>query len=456
MDLLTDLQAYAEAQVERHKIPAISLALWKGGELYQAAGGILNQSTGVTATTDAIFQIGSITKVMTASLVMQLVDEGRIDLDTPVKHYLRDFQIADPQATQTITVRQLLNHSSGIAGDFFPDDRGHQGNLIARYVDRCSLLPVVHPVGEMYSYCNSAFTIAGRLVEVVRGISWYQAMQDLIFKPLGMTHAIADPKEQIRFRTAMGHVCDGDNTDRWVLPEQAYLSLGQAPCGSTPAMTAADLIRFACAHLQAGAAQSGERWLSPESVGAMQMPSIAIPRVSQVFQRSMGLGWMLRKYHQNGLDTFSHNGATMGFLSTLQVIPQQNAAYAILLNAFSGAAFRAINSDLMMALTGLQNDEPEVPDKSPDTALFEKVVGRYESFDTSIEIALQGDKLSAHIRYKIDPLPALKAELKHIDELCFAVFTERGERQPNLVFLAQDQRGVAQYLFNGDRLNGRL
>ena len=95
----------------------------------------MNHETGVEAAADSVFQIGSITKVMTTCLVMQLVDEGKVDLDSPVKRYLRDFMIADAEASETTTVRQLLNHTSGMAGDFFPDDEGHEGNLIARYVD---------------------------------------------------------------------------------------------------------------------------------------------------------------------------------------------------------------------------------------------------------------------------------------------------------------------------------
>ena len=159
---LDNLQAYAEQAIAKHNIPAMSVAIWKDGELSQAAAGCLNLTTGVEATTDSIFQIGSITKVMTTCLVMQLVDEGRVNLDKPVVDYLRDFMIADAEATQTITVRQLLNHTNGIAGDYFPDDEGHQGNLIARFVDRCSFLPLMHPVGEMFSYSNAAFCVAGR------------------------------------------------------------------------------------------------------------------------------------------------------------------------------------------------------------------------------------------------------------------------------------------------------
>ena len=147
--LIANLQTYADQALVKHNIPAISLAVWKDGTLHEAAAGGLNINNGLPNTTDTIFQIGSITKVMTTSLIMQLVDEGLVHLDAPVKQYVRDFTIADPEASRSITVRQLVNHTNGMAGDYFPDDRGHEGNLIARYVDRCNLLPLIHPPGKM-------------------------------------------------------------------------------------------------------------------------------------------------------------------------------------------------------------------------------------------------------------------------------------------------------------------
>jgi CubicO group peptidase (beta-lactamase class C family) len=216
---LSNLQAYTEQAIRTHKIPALSIAIWKGGKLTQAASGVLNLNTGVKATTDSLFQIGSITKVMTTSLIMQLVDEGKVDLDAPVKNYLHDFLLADTEAANRISVRHLLNHTSGIAGDYWPNDEGHEGNLIARYVDRCSQLPVIHPVGAMYSYTNTAFGIAGRLIEVVRGMPWSQVMKRYLYQPLGMKHAIADPSDLLRFRAAIGHVHDG-NDERWVFQKK--------------------------------------------------------------------------------------------------------------------------------------------------------------------------------------------------------------------------------------------
>ena len=119
---LNNIQAYVEALVQKYDVPALSMAIWQDDRLYKGAAGVLNIETGVLADTDSIFQIGSISKVFTASLIMQLVDEGRINLDQPVKTYLRDFHVACPDATESITVRQLLCHTSGMAGSFSPDD----------------------------------------------------------------------------------------------------------------------------------------------------------------------------------------------------------------------------------------------------------------------------------------------------------------------------------------------
>jgi CubicO group peptidase (beta-lactamase class C family) len=453
---LSDLQAYVNSLIEIHKVPAASIAVWKDGQLQQAAAGIVNLDTQVEATTDTIFQIGSITKVMTTCLVMQLVDEGKIDLDRPVQHYIRDFQIADPEATQVITVRQLLNHTSGMAGDFFPDDNGHEGNLIARYVDRCNLLPLVHPVGEMYSYSNSAFVIAGRLVEVVRGISWYQAIKEYLYEPLGMTHAIADPKELLRFRAAIGHIYDSENPDQWVLSNQPFLSLGAAPVGSTPTMRAADLITFARALMDGGVSQSGKQWLSAEAVKAMQTPSIEVPRSSALFRAYTGLGLGQTHYLNEDIRVFGHAGATRGFMAQLKFVPEQNAAFAVLLNATQPTALDAITTDMLQALAGIKASEAPPVVLSVDVEHLARVTGKYESFDTVADVAMRDGKLTAHIEYKHDAILPLDLVLQPTELGCHAALTEDGKPSKPLVFLKEDARGVPTYLFFGGRLGQRI
>src|SRR4051794_15043792 len=117
-----DLSATLDGLAAQHHVPGASLAIAQGDELVLASAGVTNLRTGVGVDADTLFQIGSITKVYTTTLVMELVDEGRVGLDEPVQTYVPGFQLAVPGA-DAITVRHLLTHTSGIQGDHF-DDHG--------------------------------------------------------------------------------------------------------------------------------------------------------------------------------------------------------------------------------------------------------------------------------------------------------------------------------------------
>ena len=181
-----------------------SLALAVGDETALAATGVLNTRTGTPVTVDSVFQIGSITKVWTATLVMQLVDEGLVDLDAPLRTYLPDFRILDEDITAGVTARHLLNHTSGIGGDFFPDT-GRGDDCVARYVAEMADQPASHPLGATMSYCNAGFVVLGRLVEVVRGQSWDTVLRERLFAPLGLTGAGTLPEEALLWGAAVGH-----------------------------------------------------------------------------------------------------------------------------------------------------------------------------------------------------------------------------------------------------------
>src|SRR6185369_2591113 len=173
-----------------------------------AASGLLNLDTKVEATPDSVFQIGSIGKIFTTTLIMQLVDEERLGLDDPVIKHLPDFTIADRGYARAITVRQLLNHTSGLDGDFFPAD-DPEGPSTVSYLRKMYLLPNLYPPGDgPMTYCNSGFVAAGRIVEMLTGMPWQRAVTQKIIKPLGLTHVVAYPHDALRYRCAMGHIPD--------------------------------------------------------------------------------------------------------------------------------------------------------------------------------------------------------------------------------------------------------
>src|SRR5262249_43460005 len=137
---------------ERHGVTGASLGILRlhpghDDERVEAVYGVLNKDTGVEATNDSLFQIGSISKVWTATIVMQLVDEGLIDLDAPIVNVLPELRLSDPDVTKQVTMRHLLTHTSGIDGDVFTDT-GSGDDCLEKYVGWVDAAPMNHPLGD--------------------------------------------------------------------------------------------------------------------------------------------------------------------------------------------------------------------------------------------------------------------------------------------------------------------
>ena len=129
-----ELQAVLDKSLEANALPGANVAVLDDGDVTTAAAGVINLRTGVETTTDTLFQIGSVTKMYTATMVMQLVDAGSVELDGPVVSVLPEFRVGDERATQTITVRQLLTHTAGFDGGDWFFQAGPGDDALERYV----------------------------------------------------------------------------------------------------------------------------------------------------------------------------------------------------------------------------------------------------------------------------------------------------------------------------------
>ena len=232
-----DLQALLDESAERHGVPGAAVAVGVGGELIEAATGVVNRDTGVATTTDSVFQIGSVTKVWTASLVMQLVAEGSVELDAPVRRYLPAFGVLDGTASESVTVRQLLSHTGGFEGDLF-EDTGRGDDALGRLIAWMhSNAGQVHRPGALHSYCNSGFCVLGAMVAELRGGTWEAVLRERLIEPLGVTHMALFAEEAIVFRAAAGHVGDRQHVvSRW------QMARSNAPAGSTPCAAPRELV----------------------------------------------------------------------------------------------------------------------------------------------------------------------------------------------------------------------
>ncbi|MBV9558468.1 MAG: beta-lactamase family protein [Pseudolabrys sp.] len=400
---MADLQALLDELCVANNAVGATLGVLKDGAIQTWASGLLNLDTRVEATPDSVFQIGSIGKIFTTTLIMQLADEGRLDVDDPVIRHLSDFTTAERDYARAITIRQLLNHTSGLEGDFFPADDA-DGPSTASYVRKMALLPSMYAPGEgPMTYCNSGFVTAGRIVELLTGMTWQRAVVERIIKPLGLSHVVAFPQDGLRYRMAMGHVTPDPKDQKTLKTAPAtYLSLSAAAAGSVLSMSVESVLRFAQAHMADGVFNGGKQLLSSRSARRMRDERIAIPPFSRRGVTGWGLGWMLcPQYGMCG-----HDGGTLGQFTYLRTFPERNIAFALFTNAPSGKLYERIEAHLMETLIGETiASEPPEENWTPDPARF---AGTYENIAAQTRI---GSDLSLEMTSKIG-MPGLRAKLK--------------------------------------------
>ena len=384
-------QRRLERLAERHGVPGAQLGILRhdargSEELEVAAYGVLNVDTRAPVTPDSVFQIGSITKVWTATVVMQLVDEGLADLDAPVVEVLPELRLADPDATKHVTLRHLLNHTSGIDGDVFTDT-GRGDDCLEKYVELLGEQTQNHPLGATWSYCNAGFSVLGRVIERLTGKTWDEALRERVFTPLGMEHALTLPEEALLHAAAVGHVTqDGVKSTApvWQLPR----SIG--PAGLVTA-NAADVLAFARLHLTGGLAPDGARVLSAESAEAMAAHQADLPDKYSLGD-SWGLGWI--RFGWDGRRVYGHDGNTIGQAAFLRVLPDAggHGGLAVTLltnNDGSRDLYEELYREIFAELAGVEMPGPLTPPEPPledPAGAIAPYVGTYQRAGVTMEV----------------------------------------------------------------------
>jgi CubicO group peptidase (beta-lactamase class C family) len=366
-----------------HGVPGAVAGVLSGDEQVICATGVTRLPDGPPMTSDTLFLIASITKVWTATLVMQLVDAGEVNLDPPVNDYLDPpLRLADPALADTVTVRHLLTHSGGFLGDFDePPDRGDDAvrDTVATY----GALGAVHRPGRLFSYANTGYNVLGRLVECRTGQTWDAALRERIIDPLGLTRTFTLPEEAAVHRLAVGHDPKGPDTLE-LEPVRVWLDpRGSGPCGGTLATTAADLLAFARMHMADGAGPGGRRVLSPESARAMREPQITQPDPSM--SPHWGLGWGVERAARPTV--VEHAGHTAGQHSHLVAVPEHGLALCVLANGDSqGLLRRELTGWLMRELLGMERPRTPEPAAPADPVDVKPFVGSYDAGEIRIDV----------------------------------------------------------------------
>ncbi|SHF93723.1 serine hydrolase domain-containing protein [Streptoalloteichus hindustanus] len=403
-----------------HHVPAASLAVLVDGEVHELASGVLHRGTGVAATPDSLFLTGSIAKMYTATLVMRLVDDGELELDTPVVDVLPEFATPDPEATKKITIRQLLSHTGGVTNDFTYDS-GRGDDCLARYVEAARDVPLDCQPGTAVSYGSLGYVVLGRVIEVLTGQTWDEALRTRLFAPLGLGHSVTLPEEALRFRVAMSHLGepgqDPDPAPAWdLMPRSA------GPYGRI-ITTAGDMVRFARMHLEGGAAPDGTRVLSAESVAAMQRREVEVPDKWTVSADAWGLGWNL--YDWDGITGYGHDGAAIGQYGYLRVVPSAGVIAVLLTNGGSARRLYAeLFRELLGELAGVRMPDRFEPANPPISVDMTPLLGTYRREGVVITVSRTEDGVG-RMRYEFvdgmkDLSPPLDMTLEPVSETVFA------------------------------------
>lgn len=444
------LQALVDETRAAHDVPGAVVGVLRGDERSIVASGLANTATRIDVTPDTLFQIGSISKVYTATLVMQLVHAGVVELDEPVRGALQEFRVLDDAATLSITPRHLLSHTGGIEGDHFLDC-GRNPDALWRYVSTLEEVGQVHPPDDLFSYCNAGYGVLGRLVEEATGDHFTRALQRRLLRPAGLRRTVTLAEQAIVHRVAAGHHHgrDGAQVNPWTLARF------NVPIGGIIA-DAGDILDFAGLHLRGGKGEDGKQVLPSRTLTDMMEPQADVPGSTDEW----ALGWNLK--HWGDLDVIAHDGDTVGQRAFLRVVPGADAAVVVLTNSGRGdhvaaAVFDAVGAELLGA-TPPPLPEPLPPEDRPDTAACS---GIYERMHQRLAIAGgDGDTLRMTIipdeLFLLAGMRERTLTLLPVDETRF-VTTDPDTGVDSLVVMVEDEdEERPAYVHYGKRAHRRI
>ena len=392
------LSEFIHRQATELAIPGVAVGVWAEGREHYVCHGLTSIDNPLPVDPDTLFLLGSVTKTYTATALMRLVVDGRVDLEAPVRSYVRELMLIDEHAALRVTVLNLLNHTSGLDWALIFDS-GEGDDALARYVEKLAELPMIPSPGERPSYSQAGYNLAGRIVENVTGLTFERALAELVFEPLGLAHSFFARDDIMTRRFVVGHNRGDDGT-------LSIARLWRRPRGDNPggglASSAADQLRWARFHLGAGHSENGIHVLPTRALHRMRQKTVTL-RGSNLGD-AIGIGWFLREI--DGVRTFGHAGSANGQFADLLLVPDRDFAVVALSNAGpDGIAFNhAVLRWALEEYLGIEDRDPEPLPYVPARA--RELVGTYANDAMTFTVTTDGAGLTLDVELK----PELRAE----------------------------------------------
>ena len=411
-----ELMGRVNAILNRHPAVGLAVGVVRNGSLeYFHAHGLANIASHTPITEDTVFRIASITKTITAIAVMQLWEQGLVDLDAPANDYLRAYKLIPAKASfRPATVRHLLTHTAGIpqvlhlSDWLFPERRerfkiGQVPTLAEYYRDRGGLHLVVQP-GTTFAYGDHTFGTLGQLVEDVSGMPLGRYFREHIFEPLGMDDTDLLRSERVQSRLATGYIIGSHGVE--LVADGEGVTVGAGSIYSTPR----DMARYLAALLGGGANEQGQM-LKPETLASMFAPHFQTdPRVA-----GFGLGFW--RSNVGGHRAIWHEGTLPGFNSQIWLAPDDGVGVIAFTNGSRGAMswFIIEASGLLGEVLGvsdeiIRTDVPHHPELWGDLRGWYQLSAQWTDMQSRLmaglgaEVFVRGDQLMIRV---LSPIPLL-------------------------------------------------
>ena len=426
-------------------VPGVAVGVAMGDEDHVACHGVTSIEDPLAVDSTTLFQIGSTGKTYTATAIMRLVEQGKIDLGATVRTYVPELQLKDESVARDVTVLHLLNHSAGWDGDLFKDT-GDGDDALDRYVALMADIEQISPLGETVSYNNASLALAGLVIERVTGTSYEQAVQDLVLEPLGLQRSMFEMRWIMTYRFSNGHRKLQDGTVEVTRP----WDMGRygAPMGGM-ASDVRDQLAWARFHMGDGTAPDGSRLLSADTMRRMQTPTIECPGNAR--GDAVGISWLLRDVE--GVRVVGHGGDTTGQHSIFEMVPERRFAITSLTNCGpNGSEFNELVSRWAFeAYLGITITDPE-PVRLDADALAE-YAGHYETIAAELDLVPEDGILMATATIKPEVLAELNEPPSDEPPIPLGLLPGEGDR-----YIVPDgpAKGMKGYFTRGEdgRING--
>jgi len=439
------LDSYLTRELYRHGALGVSAALVDANGIIWARGfGLADPLRGMRATPATIYQVGSISKLVTATAVMRAVEHAQLALDVPIQTYLPQFRMRSRWAEPVRpTLRELLSHHAGMPTfylkGFFLDEP------LPALIDALADEHLAYRPRTIFNYSNVGIDIAGAALERVAGRPFAVQLRNVLLDPLGMQHSSYVRDERVADRLAVGHVKHRPT---------APVSIRDVPAGGLYS-SVEDLARFMRLFLRKGELD-GERLLRPQSVDAMLSPQFS--GLPLDFGQQFGLGWMLSGINLPGAGKIAwHNGGTKTFVGQMILLPERNLGVVVLANSDRAATlvYEAAEEILRRALQTRDGILPPAPSRRlPAVVLpnqqLDRYAGDYSLMGALAHIEKNGSRLKLKVLgHQLDLVPTggsdFRAEWSLLGLISFPIrfppieFIEREGR----TFMLWRDRGVA-------------